>query len=55
MVLLWSSLAEQQVRLLTHALSQMPEIPSGCAWNTYVRCHDDIGWAIRKRMRPGWG
>ena len=19
----------------------------GCAWLTYVRCHDDIGWAVR--------
>lgn len=47
MVLLWSGLAERQVALMTHALSQFPDSPSGCAWNTYVRCHDDIGWAIR--------
>ncbi|MEM7118407.1 MAG: alpha-amylase family protein [Chloroflexota bacterium] len=46
MVMLWSSLAEQQVRLMTHALQQMPEIPSQTAWVTYVRCHDDIGWAV---------
>lgn len=55
MVLLWSALAEQQVRLLTHALDQMPEIPSGCAWNTYVRCHDDIGWAITEEDAAGVG
>ncbi|MFO7539108.1 MAG: amylosucrase [Chloroflexota bacterium] len=55
MVLLWSALAEQQVRLLTHALNQMPEIPSGCAWNTYVRCHDDIGWAITEEDAAGVG
>jgi amylosucrase len=24
----------------------MPTSPSGCAWITYVRCHDDIGWAV---------
>lgn len=47
MVLLWSSLAEQRVTLLTHALQQMPDTPPGCAWVTYIRCHDDIGWAIR--------
>lgn len=46
MVLLWSSLAERRVVLMTQALQQMPETPSGCAWVTYVRCHDDIGWAI---------
>ncbi|MFN2223053.1 MAG: alpha-amylase family protein [Candidatus Promineifilaceae bacterium] len=46
MVMLWSSLAERKVALMTHALDQMPAIPSGCAWNTYVRCHDDIGWAV---------
>lgn len=46
MVLLWSSLAERRAVLMTHALQQMPEIPSRCAWVTYARCHDDIGWAI---------
>lgn len=46
MVMLWSSLAERNVTLMTHALQQMPGIPSGCAWITYVRCHDDIGWAV---------
>jgi amylosucrase len=47
MVLLWSALAERNVRLLTYALQQMPGIPSGAAWLSYVRCHDDIGWAVR--------
>ena len=47
MVLLWSALAEREVRLLTYALQQMPAIPSGSAWLTYARCHDDIGWAVR--------
>lgn len=46
MVMLWSSLAEQRVVLMTHALQQMPAIPSGASWLTYARCHDDIGWAI---------
>ncbi len=47
MVLLWSSLAERRVVLMTHALQNMPDTPNGCAWLTYVRCHDDIGWAVR--------
>ena len=47
MVLLWSGLAERRVALMTHALQRMPDSPSGSAWTTYVRCHDDIGWAVR--------
>jgi len=47
MVLLWSGLAERRVALMTHALQQMPDSPSGSAWTTYIRCHDDIGWAVR--------
>jgi amylosucrase len=31
---------------MTKALQAMPPIPSGAAWVTYVRCHDDIGWAV---------
>lgn len=46
MVMLWSSLAERRVVLMTHALQQMPLIPSMTSWITYVRCHDDIGWAV---------
>lgn len=46
MVMLWSSLAERKVVLMTNALRQMPAIPIHTAWNTYIRCHDDIGWAI---------
>ncbi|MCB1770114.1 MAG: alpha-amylase family protein [Candidatus Competibacteraceae bacterium] len=47
MVLLWSSLAERRVVLMTHALQNMPDTPVGCAWLAYIRCHDDIGWAVR--------
>ncbi len=46
MVLLWSSLAERKAVLMTRALQNMPPIPSGTSWVTYVRCHDDIGWAV---------
>ena len=46
MVLLWSALAARRVNLMTQTLRAMPEIPHGRAWITYVRCHDDIGWAI---------
>ncbi len=46
MVLGWSALAEQNVRLASQALNRMRGIPSWASWCTYVRCHDDIGWAI---------
>jgi amylosucrase len=46
MVLLWSSLAERRVALMTRALQNMPPIPDNTAWVTYIRCHDDIGWAV---------
>ena len=46
MVLLWSSLASGKVALLTETLRSMPPVPPGAGWVTYVRCHDDIGWAI---------
>jgi amylosucrase len=46
MVLLWSALASQRVGLLTSTLRRMPPVPPGSGWVTYVRCHDDIGWAI---------
>ncbi len=46
MVLLWSSLATGKANLITHSLHQMPPTPPGTAWITYVRCHDDIGWAV---------
>jgi amylosucrase len=46
MVLGWSALASGGVALLTNALRSMPPVPPGAGWVTYVRCHDDIGWAI---------
>ena len=46
MVLLWSALASGRVALMTATLKAMPAVPPGAGWLTYVRCHDDIGWAI---------
>ena len=46
MVQIWSSLATRDTRLMAHALSRFPQKPHSTAWGTYVRCHDDIGWAI---------
>jgi amylosucrase len=46
MVLLWSTIASRKVTLLTHVLHQMPRLLLDCTWTTYIRNHDDIGWAI---------
>ncbi len=46
MVMLWSGLAARDTRLGTHALSRRPDVPAGTGWVSYVRCHDDIGWAV---------
>ncbi len=46
MVQIWSALASRDARLLAVAMSRFSDIPTTTAWATYVRCHDDIGWAI---------
>jgi len=46
MVMLWSSLATKDAELARHALGRMDPIPPGTSWVTYVRGHDDIGWAV---------
>ncbi len=46
MVQIWSMLAARDVRLAVHALSKLPPKPTTATWLTYLRCHDDIGWAI---------
>lgn len=46
MVQIWSAFAAKDARLMSIALNRFAELPSGTAWTTYLRCHDDIGWAI---------
>ncbi|OZD14207.1 alpha-amylase [Rhodococcus sp. 06-156-3C] len=46
MVHVWSMLASGSTDLARHALAGLPPTPPGGTWVTYVRCHDDIGWAI---------
>ncbi len=46
MVQIWSMLASRDASLAAHALRAIPPVPSTTTWVTYVRCHDDIGWAI---------
>jgi amylosucrase len=46
MVQLWSALASGRADLAERALAVPPPKPVTTAWGTYVRCHDDIGWAV---------
>ena len=46
MVQIWSMLATRNVTLAAHALGALPVEPNTATWITYIRCHDDIGWAI---------
>jgi amylosucrase len=46
MVQVWSMIAARDVRLAAQALRAIPPVPSTTTWVTYIRCHDDIGWAI---------
>ncbi len=49
MVQAWSMLAVSDTQLTRQALRALPSTPSTGTWITYVRCHDDIGWAIDDR------
>jgi amylosucrase len=49
MVQSWSMLASQRAELAAEALSRLPVPPATTTWFTYVRCHDDIGWAVADR------
>lgn len=47
MVQFWSALATRETRLMTDVLGRyFPDRFTGAQWATYIRCHDDIGWAI---------
>ena len=46
MVMLWSALAARDVGLPVQALRRREPKPRQAGWVTYVRCHDDIGWAV---------
>jgi amylosucrase len=47
MVQFWSSLATRDTRLMTHVLAKhFPERLTNATYATYIRCHDDIGWAV---------
>ncbi len=47
MVQFWSALATRETRLMTHVMqSHFPPALTNATYATYIRCHDDIGWAV---------
>ncbi len=47
MVQFWSALATRDTRLMTHVMgTHFPDRLTNATYATYIRCHDDIGWAI---------
>lgn len=46
MVMLWNSFATGDARLATESLALLPPTPRRAGWVSYLRCHDDIGWAV---------
>ena len=47
MVQFWSALATRETRLMTYVLgTHFPQVLTNATYATYIRCHDDIGWAV---------
>ena len=47
MVHFWGALATRDTRLMSHVLAtHFPDRLTNATYATYIRCHDDIGWAV---------
>ncbi|KUF10159.1 alpha-amylase family protein [Pseudoponticoccus marisrubri] len=47
MVQIWSALASRDTQLMTHVMgTHFPATLTNATYATYLRCHDDIGWAV---------
>lgn len=46
MVQIWAAIASKDASLFERSLSRFTTLPNTTAWGVYLRCHDDIGWAI---------
>jgi amylosucrase len=47
MVQFWSALATRDTRLMTQVMAtHFPPVLTNATYATYIRCHDDIGWAV---------
>jgi amylosucrase len=55
MVQYWAALAPADTGLMLETLSRFPDHPPTTAWATYLRCHDDIGWAVTDEIANAVG
>lgn len=56
MVQFWGALATRDTSLMRHVLrSHFPETLTNATFATYIRCHDDIGWAITDEDAGAFG
>ncbi|PWK60604.1 amylosucrase [Roseicyclus mahoneyensis] len=47
MVQVWSALAARDTRMMTHVMgTHFPPVLNNATYANYLRCHDDIGWAV---------
>ncbi len=47
MVQFWGALASRDARMMSHVLkAHFPTHLTNATYATYIRCHDDIGWAV---------
>jgi len=47
MVQVWSALASRDTRMMSHVLAtHFPPALTNATYANYLRCHDDIGWAV---------
>ncbi|MCH3917257.1 MAG: hypothetical protein LKE40_07315 [Spirochaetia bacterium] len=52
----WDSLASQDVRFLVRQLNAIDSLLPHCDFvNYYLRCHDDIGWAMDDNIQREFG
>ncbi len=52
---LWDSLASQDTRLLVEQVNSILSLPEHCSFVNYIRCHDDIGWALDLEAQHNMG
>jgi amylosucrase len=51
----WDSLASQDVRLLKSQVNSILSLPPHCHFVNYLRCHDDVGWAMDDEVERSLG
>lgn len=52
---IWDSLASQDTTLLVDQINNILSLPSHCNFINYIRCHDDIGWALDPAVQNSIG